>query len=259
MSKRMFHRSSLFTLIELLVVIAIIAILAAILLPALNQARSKAQRTSCLSNLKQQYLGLNGYAADYRDFLPLAPVGNYGRQQFYRTYGGRLMQFSHMLENYCGLSFESADSAYLASKKHIFMCPSTKLPERACQTFSSYLIGLGANPSATDPATRNMRLTKVGAPGPLGKKAIIFDLVSYQNAGSAPTAYFQEVHGRDGGNVLAGDGSAKWETSGIFTLATHWSSEGVNPPDQKYYAYYAENSFLSPKHVWGDRPGSLFR
>lgn len=65
-----------FTLLELLVVIAVIGVLAGLLLPALAPAKRRAQRSVCLSNLRQLTLADTLYAADHgrfpapNDFVP---------------------------------------------------------------------------------------------------------------------------------------------------------------------------------------------
>ncbi len=61
-----------FTLIELLVVIAIIAILAAILLPALAKAKSRAQRLQCMNQIKQLALGIDLFVGDNGEMYPAA-------------------------------------------------------------------------------------------------------------------------------------------------------------------------------------------
>jgi prepilin-type N-terminal cleavage/methylation domain-containing protein/prepilin-type processing-associated H-X9-DG protein len=83
LSRGRIRSSAGFTLIELLVVIAIIAILAAILFPVFAKARSRAQMTTCSSNLNQFGKGFAMYESDYPDFAMPGAMTDLWATDFY--------------------------------------------------------------------------------------------------------------------------------------------------------------------------------
>jgi prepilin-type N-terminal cleavage/methylation domain-containing protein/prepilin-type processing-associated H-X9-DG protein len=109
-----------FTLVELLVVVGIIALLVSILMPALRQARMLAQRTQCLSQVKQLGAALMSYAAETKGRTPVQPydaVPNWADPAVYDS--PPQPSGAHLL----GRSAFAALLPYLSGEKRVFVCP----------------------------------------------------------------------------------------------------------------------------------------
>jgi prepilin-type N-terminal cleavage/methylation domain-containing protein/prepilin-type processing-associated H-X9-DG protein len=120
-----------FTLIELLAVVAIIAILAALLLPALNSAKSQAQRIACVSNLRQIGLAIHTYASDNGGRIPYGPKAPpfTNPSDFYPSTGAPTSLISLQTGDPVGLGLMLKQQ--LASEPKVLFCPGTDQPLNA--------------------------------------------------------------------------------------------------------------------------------
>lgn len=133
-----------FTLIELLVCLGIISLLAALLLPAVQQAREAARRTACLNHLRQVSLALQNYQATTGVYPPIeggvgpSPSRVNDSAMFYSGFTQLLPQLDAS-PLFQALNFSvpftdpyryqvdagiSANQTVLASRLDVLLCPS---------------------------------------------------------------------------------------------------------------------------------------
>jgi len=129
-TKRFGLREKQFTLIELLVVIAIIAILASMLLPALRNARAKAQAVTCMNNLKDIGMGVMFFVDDHNEWFPAAesPGGTWSDKLYNgdtaHTFSGAMLKYSNTVSFPAGGYKYEFFAGYVKGGVQMFNCPS---------------------------------------------------------------------------------------------------------------------------------------
>ena len=179
------RKKNTFTLIELLVVIAIIAILAAMLLPALQQARERGKATTCLNNFMTIGKVFNSYLDDHKG--QLAPESMGVRRWWYREESKRI------IAPYFG---EAPSSKYVCMGKggsdSKIICPSGDKTPETTLAVNGRIFSTGAiehfrwQSNWRTPSRTAMALDGVRSSLPSGQ-------VYYRHSGSC-TVVFQDLH-----------------------------------------------------------------
>jgi type II secretory pathway pseudopilin PulG len=241
-------RGTAFTLVELLVVIGIIAILISILLPAMGRAKEQANRTVCLSNMRDLGTAFRIYATQNKDICPVGYVADITTAAL----SARQKQFSYVIhwKSSNNGTFKATQMGVLAAAglmkaPKTYYCPSSLFDEQFQFNTPSnpWPFDINGNPPTIAPTTHtrtpyNTRPSagwgiyaasatdaNNGAPyqdatattaatnayprfSKLKNKAIIADLVRFKTD-------VQKTH-RLGVNVLYGHGGAAWVPLKVF-------------------------------------------
>jgi prepilin-type N-terminal cleavage/methylation domain-containing protein len=223
-----------FTLVELLVVIGIIALLISILLPALSKAKDAANRTACMSNMRQLITAARMYGNDYKDYVPFTnwrskETGTakhpYQPGWLYKWAAFPAQQQLVMNSEEgikTGLLF-----AYLKTTR-VFRCPTDTPPYPADSTrnLTSYLMNgeVSSNDNAAVPASHKFSKFKA--------RAVIFmetreDNGFWNDGSNYAGEGIPNRHGK-AGSVGTASGTVEWIRQDIVVKA----SQSANKPNR---------------------------
>jgi len=197
-----------FTLVELLVVIGIIALIMALLLPSLTKGREAANRTVCLSNLRQLHQYMCMYEQLWHGRVPLGYIG----QPSVAVAGQPLKQSDYeiWLPTWC--LHGKIVAQFPKTPMAIFYCPSNQHPRHQLGNFtvskpSDLNSAYGSRPIVAWPL--GVLPKQLPRFIDLKNEAILADVVS--------TPDRMLLTHKNGINVLYGNGSAKWVMAGAFS------------------------------------------